>query len=813
MGTDPGRASSVAQYVKLLDELRQQAGVSFRQMETLARQYDAWMPRTTSHDAVRRGQLPTQQDPLEFVTTWVRVCGADPAPWLAAWRALREPREQANVPRQLPADVEGFTGRAADLARLDDLLRDAARVPMIALVTGMAGAGKTSLAVHWAHGVADRFPDGQLHIDLRGFSHDPPLQPEQALSVFLQALGVPVGEIPMDLDAQAGLYRTRLSGRRILVVLDNAADARQVRPLLPGSPSCGVVVTSRDRLTGLVAKEGARSVEVGRLDPDEARDLLAFVVGGERAEPDALDEVARLCAYLPLALRISAANLVTSPYLSTAEYAARLGAGRLGALEIEGDTEAAVRAAFGLSYARLDDPARRLFRLLGLAPVADFSLPAAVALSGVPEQEVAGLLRPLVAAHLLEPLPGGRFRMHDLLRVYASDQEHDQSVRQAAIGRLAKWLITHAESACRRVHPGFINLGLPRPWPVEDLPSFPGVESALAWLEDEQAGLIALARYLANEGPRPLAWHLADCMRGAWFVRRNLVNMLSLLEAALDAAIAEADTLAQAAAHHSMGIAHWWVSDYPPAEAHMRRALECYGASNHPVGVSSMLNNLAMVTHEQGDLPQAEALARQSVSMEEGSAVYVKAFSRTTLAEVLCTMGRYREALEVCEEAAAIGSILEDPRILSDLLQVMADAERGCGLVEQAKERYRSVLERAAAIDYQRVLVDCHSGLAESLDGQEAMAHVKEALTLAKASSHRLGEGRALRRLSALHLRAGDREAACRTARSALDLHRRHGQRVAEGLSMLTLAAAVGDGADQALELLAECGVTSPPGS
>lgn len=332
------------------------------------------------------------------------------------------------VPAQLPADVAGFTGRDALLARLDAMLSTGesptATAVVIAAVTGAAGVGKTALAVHWAHRVRDRFGDGQLYADLRGYAERPPVRPAAALARFLRALGVSHSEIPSDVDEAGALYRSRLAGRRFLVLLDNAHTHEQVRPLLPGSPGCLAIVTSRDQLAGLVARDGATVLRLDPLSGEEAGALLPHLLGPDRiaAEPAAAVELARLCGNLPLALRIAAANLSAHPHTTIAAYTERLRTDRLGALAVPGDGSVSIRAALDPSYAALPADARRLFRLLGLHPGPDLTAPAAAALAGTDDATAQRLLDRLVAAHLVQEHAERRYSLPDLLRSYAADR-------------------------------------------------------------------------------------------------------------------------------------------------------------------------------------------------------------------------------------------------------------------------------------------------------------------------------------------------------------------------------------------------------
>ncbi|PZF98793.1 hypothetical protein C1I93_07920 [Micromonospora endophytica] len=331
----------------------------------------------------------------------------------------------AAVPRELPADVAGFTGRRSAIEELDTLLSDDAQPATPVVISGTAGVGKTALAVHWAHRAAGRFPDGQLYLNLRGYAPTPPVRPAEALGVLLRSLGVRPERVPTDGEEAASAYRSLLAGRRMLVVLDNARSAEQVRPLLPGSPGCLVLITSRDRLAGLAARDGAHRIALDILTPDEAETLLTRLLGQRRVrdEPQAAAELAELCAHLPLALRIAVANLTQRPYRRIADLLTGLRAGnRLAALTADDDEETAVQVALDRSYATVSPAAQRLFRLLSLLPDGDFSAAAAAVLADICLTEAYPLLDRLAGAHLIEECGKDRFTFHGLLRQYAWDR-------------------------------------------------------------------------------------------------------------------------------------------------------------------------------------------------------------------------------------------------------------------------------------------------------------------------------------------------------------------------------------------------------
>jgi DNA-binding SARP family transcriptional activator len=371
------------------------------------------------HDAILRADIWAAQSIADQLG-----CATTPTPGAELERSAGTP-----VPRTLPVDDAAFTGRAEELAALDDALAatgDRASKPVaIWTVTGMAGVGKSTLTVHWAHRVADRFPDGQLYLNLRSHGSDEPMPTAEALLALLGALGARPDRRPGDVDDLATLYRSTMAGRRVLTVLDNASSAEQIRCLLPGGPGCVVVVTSRDRLSALVAREGAHRLVLDVFRPDEAHALLRTTLGEERvcAEPAATEDLARACAYLPLALRIAATQLADRPYRTIAEQVDRLARGnKLNALTIDGDDEVAVRSAFDHSYVAMPPDAQWMFGRLGLVPDLELTAPIAAAAAGVTVPEAERLLDRLAAEHLINERHAGHYDLHDLVRSYAKER-------------------------------------------------------------------------------------------------------------------------------------------------------------------------------------------------------------------------------------------------------------------------------------------------------------------------------------------------------------------------------------------------------
>lgn len=422
------------------------------------------------------------------------------------------------VPRQLPAHAASFVGRDTDLAALDALLADnaEARAVVISAITGSGGVGKTTLAVHWAHRIREQFPDGNLFVNLRGYDPGQPMTPQQALDGFLRALDVPAEKIPSELDAQAALFRSLLDGRRLLVVLDNAANVEQVRPLLPAAGGCLAIITSRSRLSGLATREGVSRVPIDVLSPDESLDLLRRVIGDTRvdAETNRASELARHCGYLPLALRIAADRAVTHPYLTLADLVEELvnDRDRLDMLASDDDATTAIRAVFSWSYKRLSPNAARVFRILGLNPGPDLSTEAASALTGLTWRRAQRLLDLLVGQHLLEQTGRNRYRFHDLLRVYAAERaevEESEAERSIAVGRLLDWYMHTGLTARRITHPN----GYEPPTSLPDFSHPPLAlstsDQALDWWQRERTNLVAVIRQCAELGCDAPAWKLA----------------------------------------------------------------------------------------------------------------------------------------------------------------------------------------------------------------------------------------------------------------------------------------------------------------
>jgi tetratricopeptide (TPR) repeat protein/DNA-binding XRE family transcriptional regulator len=564
-------------------------------------------------------------------------------------------------PAQLPHGVVGFAGREAFVAALDALLTDRGPTAVvISALAGTAGVGKTALAVHWAHRVADRFPDGQLFVNLRGY--DPSgsvMDPAEALRAFLDALGVRCDQVPGDLTAQIGLYRSLLAARRVLVVLDNARDAEQVRPLLPGAPGCLAVVTSRNDLSGLVAADGARPLTVDLLSVDESRRLLAGRLGEPRvaAEPEAVDELIVGCGRLPLALAVVAARAAGRPDLTLASVAAQVRTAGLDAFSGP-DLSTDVRAVIGWSYRSLSEDAARTLRLLGLHPGPDASLAAAASLTGAPPDSVRGWLSELSRAHLLtEPAPG-RYAFHDLLRACATELVHTLDAaadREWARRRLVDHYVHTGHTAALLLMPQRAPLELPAasegavrlPLATED--------EASAWFAAEHESLLAALRAAAGGGHDEDAWRLAWVLVDFQETRGYRQEWIACQRLGLDAARRLGQRQYQALSLRFLGRATNLIGRHDEAERYLRASLGLFAELGDLAAEALTRHALALLTGFQGR--HAEALdhaERALAQFQAAQHLAGQARAHNTVGWYLSQLGRHPPAVDQCRQAIAI---------------------------------------------------------------------------------------------------------------------------------------------------------------
>jgi DNA-binding SARP family transcriptional activator/tetratricopeptide (TPR) repeat protein len=644
---------------------------------------------------------------------------------LAAARPSPAPAEIAPIPAaaaaacpaQLPAEVAGFAGRAAELRWLHGLLPEAGAV---ALITGTAGVGKTALAIRFGRQAASRFPDGQLYVNLRGF--DPasaPVPPGAALMGFFDALGVSPRHLPAGLDAQSGLLRTLLDGKRVLLLLDNAHDADQVRPMLPGSPGCLVLVTSRSQLTGLVVADGARLLPLGVLDGGESALLLAGRLGPARvsAEPDAVAALVGRAAGLPLALSVTCARAASRPGALLSDLAAELAdtRDRLDALRT-GDASTDLRAVFSWSVDKLSAPAARAFRLLSLHPGPDISAPAAASLIAATLPQARAALGELVRASLLTEDDAGRFGYHDLLRAYAAELSaatDDAAERDAALHRILDHYVRTAQAAAARLFPARSRLGLPPAQPgvtAEEFETGPAgrdevgpdtgsYDAALAWFRAEQRVLRGVLELAVAHGLDEHCWKLA------WFWAPKLKRLGRMHEvlAVQRTALASADRLDDAAAlahvHYDLGHVSDWLGDYPAADLHLRRALELFTELGDRPGVGHAQHGLALLLAGQDRYAEALEHAYEGLRLRRafGDSAAV-ASAENAAGWILAHLGRCDDALLHCRRALELHRESGNRAGTADTLDSIAfaygksgDYLRAIDHFEQAQRVYRQI--------------------------------------------------------------------------------------------------------------------------
>ncbi len=743
--------------------------------------------------------------------------------------------------RQLPPPPARLTGRAAELADLDALAAGPAR---LGLVVGPAGVGKTALVVCWAHRVADRFPDGQLYLNLRGFDQRDRMTAAEALPQLLRALRVPADEVPLEIAEQAALYRSAAADLRLLLILDNVGAAEQIRDLLPAGAGCLTLVTSRDRLSGLVALDDARRLTLDVLRPADAIDVLTGA-GVERANDRDAADLARLCGYLPLALRIAAARLADQPHRGIRQYVEDLSRqGRLGALRVEGDGRASVRSAFELTYRSLPPPARAMFPLMGLVPApSGLSRLAAAALGGVSAGEAAAALDALARVHLVTPVADGRYGCHDLLLDYAAElAAADPASHRHAVDRLLHFYL-HATDGCASMLVGPVGQTLPRPEPVAGVPvmAFADVGQARAWAADEWDNLLAVARYAAVHDTDLPPWSLADALRPLVRLRASAPEVVALGRRGLAAARRAGDPLGEAAMHYLIGLQHWRSADYQACVEANERAIERYRAAGwlpgqavaaSAIGVSLVhlgqvlggarrllaaldiynrlddrgsaavtLANLAGVALERGHLVQSlhfADLARPALAAagnRHAEAIVLANVGLIRHAQGRLAMARdtLSEALDLCR---AIGARHQQASVLISLGTVNFDAGRVAESMSMLAEAEALIVD----VGDDRLALYAANGLArgELHTGQvdEAIKRLEAVLSCAEATGHQHGRIEALLTLSRAYLAQRDPRSAHERARRALATASRCGYLAAAAASRSAVAAcrlALGD--------------------
>ncbi|GGZ03440.1 SARP family transcriptional regulator [Streptomyces olivaceoviridis] len=640
-------------------------------------------------------------------------------------------RRTWQVPRQLPPDPAGFCGREEALAQVHGVTapvpgRDGRAV--VSAIVGMAGIGKTALAVHWAHRVADRFPDGQLYVNLRGFEDsEQPLDPGEALGGFLGALGVPSGDLPRGTDQREALFREHTASRQLIVVLDNAQDEEQVRPLLPGAAGCLTIITSRNRLAGLAAREGVSVIGLDVWTRQEALAALAVRIGEERcrAEPEAAARLTELCGFLPLAIAVVGAQLSATPGIPLRLAARELGEARLDALST-GDRRADVRAVFSWSYRALDAGTARVFRHLALHPGPAASVEAAASLVGAEPARVRRQLRALVSASLLSRDADGRYVLHDLVRAYGIELiERERDDRLAAEIRLMDYLRHNAYAAGLYVSrykadpPGSAAEGVVHV-PVDSR------EEALDWYRQEESTTAAVLRVVQD--PRllrhcvdlVLEWVGYNTVEGRW------AEEITVERIALDAAGALGDPVAMVRTSAILARALIETGNHDDADepidvmlTHMHRLPDADRARAEL--------NLAWLREQQRRFTEALQHARNALM------IYRARRQPDKIGRALCyvswslaTLGEYRQSIATCEEALSMLQEAGERRFEAHVWSTIGYAWQGLGDLDAAVAGYEKSLRLFGEVldDYSAAEVWDHlaSAQLERGDAEQARA-------------------------------------------------------------------------------------------
>ncbi|MFJ8625996.1 BTAD domain-containing putative transcriptional regulator [Kitasatospora sp. NPDC093550] len=665
------------------------------------------------------------------------------------------------TPSFLPPNVPAFTGRGAETALLDRLVegRSEEQPPGIGLITGVAGVGKTGLAVHWAHRVSGRFPDGRLYVDLRGHdeTHEP-TSPADVLSRFLRALGVPSEQIPADTGERTELYRSMLADRRVLVVLDNARTVGQISPLLPGNGQCCVIVTSREPMEQLMLRYGATRVQLGVLPPAEAVELLGRIVPEDRiaAAPEQAWRLAELCDRLPLALRIAAARLASKAHWSVKHLVARLADERRRLDELS-QGESQVRAGFALSYRYLAPDAARLYRRLALLKAPDVTVWTAAALVDAHPFEAERLLEHLVDVQLLEVTGTDgtgqlRFRMQNLLRLFADERarvEETEEDRAASLDRALRGYLTVAEQAHRQEYGGDYSLihgSTPR-YPVNELLLEELTAVPLEWFEAERLSLIAAIEQSALLGMDELAWDLASCTAVLFETRDYLEDWQYCCERALAATRAAGNLRGEAATLESLGAS--WIRSRHVSEAAglLLQALAKFEQVGEDHGRGLALRSLAVLDRTLGDLASAQVRLTEAVGLFRAAGdLSSEAHVLGYLAQGELDLGRPEAALTHAREAVAVAQRVGETRGAAQALYRLGRALLALGRLEEAEQQLHGVVRIVTAKGDLLGTVYARLGLGETMlrrgAAAEAHAELLEGLEVARRAGNMVAEGR-----------------------------------------------------------------------
>ncbi|WP_328341174.1 ATP-binding protein [Micromonospora sp. NBC_00421] len=619
-------------------------------------------------------------------------------------------------PRQLPFDATRFVNRQQTITRLDAALpaenatAAGGQSMTVAAIAGAPGVGKTALAVHWAHRVRQWFADGDLYVDMRGYGPGPALDVGQALDTFLRALHVPADQIPTDTEGRAALYRSVLAGKRVLIVVDNVSTVGQVRPLLPATPSCMAIITSRSRLSGLVAREGASRMTLDVLSPDEAVALLSDSIGGDRVngEPQAAAELARRCAYLPLALRILGERIANTPHATLAEFVADLALveRQLDALTIDGDELSDVRAVFSWSYQALPEDTTRFFRILGLHAGSDISAAAAAAITGVNLPRARNLLDQLTAAHLVQNPARDRYLFHDLLRAYALERaqgEETPEQQRRARRRVYTWYLWMAEEGRKIILPYSHAIPLPPAGPDVPLTPPSAVAEAMAWFERERLNLLDNVRQADQLGDHDIAWQIPVVSDGFFELKSYWADWREIHLTGLHAARSTGSRLGEAANLRCLGDAYWRTEQRDAALDCYRQGVEASRDVNDHWVEGFCLRGLGLIHEELGQLEEAldlygqarELFRRHGIARGEGMSLLSLGNCHRARGHLDIAITQYRQAVAVLDG-------INDQWSVAWASYPLGLAYQQAGQLDEALEQHQRALELFRRFDDRR---------------------------------------------------------------------------------------------------------------
>jgi tetratricopeptide (TPR) repeat protein/transcriptional regulator with XRE-family HTH domain len=598
---------------------------------------------------------------------------------------------QRPTPRQLPAHDPRVVGRAEDLRALDAML--AVDRMTIAVISGTAGVGKTTLALHWAHRIQARFPDGQLYAGMRGFGPQQPLDAGRVLRGFLQDLGVAPQAIPAEEDERAAMFRSLLADRRVLVVLDNVRDTEHVRPLLPGGSACGVIITSRDRMDGLVACSGAHRRCLSLFDLATSKELLAMRLGetSVAAEPSAATDLAKFSAGLPLALTILTSRVNQAFPTPLQDLVADLQNARLDSLD--GGADLDLRTVFSWSCQRLSAGGARLFRLMGVYPGPDIGMHAAAALTGTDLGRARRDIAELVRAHMLTEYRPGRFGCHDLLRDYATEQAlQDESAadRRTAVGRVLDHFLHSAIAGDRQLYSNQSGFAVDDPALGARPRELSDYAKAVRWFEDEHHVLMACTQLAADEGWDQHAWQLPRALTGYLRLRGHWQDWVHAQRIALETAQRIGDESAQADAHRLLAQVYYSLCEYSETVTHAERAIELYGSLGDRAGEALAHRHLAWAYQDKTDYESAVFHHRQALALFRWSNhVLGEASSLNGLGWTTAHLGDYQAALGLCQQALGIAEKTGDRHMQAAVRDSLGFIYHRLGSPGQAAENYR----------------------------------------------------------------------------------------------------------------------------